>query len=474
MGHIDRLIKSIISSFKPCPKPRIGPNRRPLRFPLPDNIRSRRKRAQFLAVGMVVLTLAGMSLMSYTWFYLPPLQQTNHKYNINSLIIRTNENGDQLWNYSHIIAMEVSLPDTNAGWVDVVECSDGGLALIAPSLNRKDGITTWSLLLTRLDSRGTLLWTQYYDGFNPELGFSIIESRTGGFVIAGTNRFLDTNTNRWNRDVFLLRTDSNGEKIWLQTYGESKDEWGFSVIECTSGGFALAGMIEVRNMTMDSVLLIRIDEDGTEIWKKIQGMASQDVGLSLVECNDEGFAISGSVQAEGRSDMDVILVRTDLNGNRLWRFVDNQTSNNRGYSLVELNNCEFAITGAMRKPPDYGGGCMDLPRETLLMQVDTNGDLLWNRSLHDKNWEPIAYGGFYLDCWSCSVINPREGGFVLAGTVDTHYTIRDLDMSLFRVDETGYVLWIRTFGLKSWEISSSLVESDSRGFVIAGVQIIPC
>ncbi|MFW9794194.1 MAG: hypothetical protein ACFFEE_07830 [Candidatus Thorarchaeota archaeon] len=471
MGQIDWITRSLKSAFKPCPKPGTGPGRRPLRFPVPDKIRSQRKRTQLIAIGMALITLTGLSILSQWQLFFYPLQQTNHRYNLNSLIIRTNENGDQLWNYSHTIAAGVGMPDTDARWTDIVECDDGGFALIAPILNRKAGITTWSLQLIRLDESGNLLWICNFDDINPELCFSIIESRSGGFAIAGTNRYFNEDDGDWNRDIFLLRTDTNGEKLWLQTYGESEDEWCSSIVECTSGGFALAGMIEFNNETSDGVILLRTDEDGTETWRKHLGCASEDVGLSLVECKDEGFAISGSIELDSCYDSDVLLVRTDLNGNRLWRFVDNQTSYCRGYSLVEVNDCDFMITGAIRKPSESKSVCQILPTETLLMQINANGDLEWNRSLHDKEWEPLAYHGYYLDCWSCSIINPQEGGFVLAGTVDADYCIRDWDMSLFRVDSSGRLQWIRTFGLTSWEISSSLVESSAGGFVIAGLQI---
>ncbi|MCK4484401.1 MAG: hypothetical protein KAU89_06230 [Candidatus Thorarchaeota archaeon] len=68
---------------------------------------------------------------------------------------------------------------------DVVQLSDGGFALLGWLKNTSSGeCAAW---LTRTNSDGEMIWNKTYDtgGFGSDLGYSLIEVSTGGYLIAG-------------------------------------------------------------------------------------------------------------------------------------------------------------------------------------------------------------------------------------------------------------------------------------------------
>ena len=127
------------------------------------------------------------------------------------------------------------------------------------------------------------------------------------------------------QDIYLIKTDSKGNKIWNKTYGGTASERLMSVIETDDKGFAVGGISETEANQRD-YLLMKIDSAGNLEWNQTFGGNSPECWAniwpgycSLVQISDGGYAFIGNTESfstEGGSD--IWLVKTDANGNAVW------------------------------------------------------------------------------------------------------------------------------------------------------------
>src|ERR1022692_3156945 len=65
-------------------------------------------------------------------------------------------------------------------------------------------------------------------------GASVRQTSDGGFIATG---YAASN----GGDVYLMRTDSNGDSLWTNMFGGTSNEHGYSVEQTSDGGFIVAG-----------------------------------------------------------------------------------------------------------------------------------------------------------------------------------------------------------------------------------------
>ena len=148
------------------------------------------------------------------------------------------------------------------------------------------------------------LWTRTYGGTDWDEGCSVQECAGGGFIIAGV-----TGAFGGDYDVYLIRTNADGDTLWTKTYGETGDDWGCSVQECAGGGFVIAGVTYSFGAGSYDVYLIRTDSEGDTLWTKTCGGTGGDYGESVQECAEGGFIIAGRTKSFGAGSYDVYLIR---------------------------------------------------------------------------------------------------------------------------------------------------------------------
>ncbi len=157
------------------------------------------------------------------------------------------------------------------------------------------------------------LWTKTYGGIYNEVGRSIVEVSTGGFLIAGNTQSFGAG----GEDIYLIRTNEIGDTLWTKTYGGSRNEIAYSVIEVSSGGFLITGYTNSYGAGSTDVYLIRTDLNGDTLWTRTFGGALNDEGRSAVEISSNGYLIAGTTGSFAENGTDFWLIRVDSNGNIL-------------------------------------------------------------------------------------------------------------------------------------------------------------
>jgi len=305
-----------------------------------------------------------------------------------------------------------------AGWdggYSVQETRDGGFIITGET----DSFGAWSLetdvYLIKTDSQGNKLWEKTFGGGLVYCGYSVQETRDGGFIIAGK---AIPSGEVWY-DVYLIRTDSQGNKLWEKTFGDWDDDRGYSVQETSDGGFIITGRTEYFGGGGD-VYLIKTDAQGNKLWERTFGGGVVDCGYSVQETRDGGYIIAGATSSFGAGGSDVYLIKTDSQGNKLWERTFGGGSDDWGYSVQETRDGGYIIAGATSS---FGAGGSDV----YLIKTDSQGNELWERT----------FGGGGEEC-GYSVHETRDGGFIIAGWTDS-FGAGGADVYLIKTDSQGLV-----------------------------------
>jgi hypothetical protein len=325
----------------------------------------------------------------------------------------------------------------------VVECQSGGFALAGYTDSL--GAGKEDFWLVRTDSDGEVLWSHTYGGAGSDLATSVIECSTGGFVLVGYTESFSAG----RADIWLVRTDADGNYLWSQTFGGSQPDWGEAIIEVTGGGYAVIGVTESYGAGLWDMWLLRTDEDGNLLWNQTFGDSSYDGGCSLVEVSSGGFALTGWTRSYGAGNDDGWLIRTDHAGNELWSKTYGGPDYDDSYAVIEVSDGGFALTGYTSSS---GNGRADV----WLIRTDSHGDAIWTQS----------FGGSDSDA-GYSLVECAEGGFAITGSTYS-FGAGDGDFWLLQTDSNGHLLWDYAYGGPDNDGAQALIEVSDGGFLLVG------
>jgi len=236
----------------------------------------------------------------------------------------------------------------DAGW-SVIECENGDIAFCG----RVSNLATPSLdyWLIRTDSSGNELWNGTYGGASDDECYSLKECSNGDFILAGWTESFGAGS----KDGMLVRTDSSGNRIWNYTYGGIADDIAMCVIECSDGGIAVTGYTQSYGGPDWDMWVFKTDSNGNMLWNETYGLDQDDTGNSLVEARDGGLTILGNTKSFTSGWNDVWLVHTNSTGGALW-------NSSYGYSaggdwvlgssgLIKCRNNGYAIAASTYDGP---------------------------------------------------------------------------------------------------------------------------
>ncbi len=311
--------------------------------------------------------------------------------------------------------------------------------------------TTWltNELAPRVSAQFEL-WDSTYGTIGRDEAGYMIEVSSGGFLMAGGS---DAGTGT-NRDAWLVRIDDDGNQLWNQSYarvgGYVERFW--HVVECSDGGFAATGNAPADILSLnDDVLVLRTDANGNQLWNRTFGGSNSEVGWGIVEVSGGGYAIISETDQYGAGLADMWLIRLDANGNHLWNKTYGGSGVDTGFSLVETSG-GFALFG---RTESIGAGGSDL----WLVRVDASGNHLWNQT----------YGGTDHE-WGLQIQELDNGDFGLSGdTLSFGINSGSYENAFFlRVTATGTHLWNHTYGGTDTEYAFDFKELSDGSFVLAG------
>jgi uncharacterized delta-60 repeat protein len=333
---------------------------------------------------------------------------------------------------------------TSGDWAySVQQTSDGGY--IVAGGTRSFGAGWSDIFLVKTDANGNVQWAKTYGGTGDEEAFSVQQTSDGGYIVAGYTHSFGAG----GYDAFLIKTDADGNIQWAKTYGGTVGDYASSVQQTSDGGYIVAGYTVSFGAGNTDIFLIKTDANGNVQWAKTYGGTGSDIAWSVQQTSEGGYIVAGYTLSFGAGDYDFFLIKTDANGNLQWAKTYGGTGDDRAYSVQQTTDGGYIVAGWTSS---FGAGGGDI----FLIKTDANGNIIWAKT----------YGGTNGDLAS-SVQQTSDGGYIVAGYTRS-FGAGDYDFFLIKTDANGNVQWAKTYGGTNTDYARYVQQTSDGGYIVAG------
>ena len=276
-------------------------------------------------------------------------------------LVKTDSNGNMMWNRTY------GGPSEDKAY-SVQQTSDNGYIVAGTTTSYGAGLVDFWLVKT--DANGIMQWSRVYGGAGDDYAFCVRQVNDGGFIVAGyTDSF-----GAGSSDFWLVKTDSSGIMEWNKTYGGVGSDKAFSVAQTANGGYAVAGETSSFGAGNLDVWLIKTDSNGNMMWDRTYGGASVDTARSIQETIDGGYVIAGWTNSFGAGGTDFWLLKADSSGYLQWNKTYGDTYDEEAYAVGLTSDQGYIIAGGMTSLYSLGGW------DFWQVKTDVNGNMQWNQS----------------------------------------------------------------------------------------------
>jgi len=239
----------------------------------------------------------------------------------NIMVLKIAPDGTLLWNKNY------GSTGIENGF-DIVEAHEGGYIIVGNYQN-----PTANISFLKIDKDGNQNWTKTLSNAKTTEGNVIRPTTDGGYIVSGY-----TLTDDFGMQGYLVKLNASVELVWEKTYGDNNIDFFKSVLETPDGGFIGVG---VNNrfwsveFVYDDVWLVKTDSDGNQIWEQKYGGDKSQYAADIIPKRNGGYAVTGETGSYRDKDR-VYLLGIDTDGTIT--SIDNIMSEINSGSLSLLQN----------------------------------------------------------------------------------------------------------------------------------------
>jgi hypothetical protein len=325
------------------------------------------------------------------------------------------------------------------------------------------------------------LWDKRFGGTNQDFMKTMLPYGANGYLLGGTSSSGANGDKSLSSfggvDSWVIKTDSNGIKLWDRRYGGSGDDFLVKMLPTPDGNLLLGGRFSsgtsggnIASYGKGGVDygFVKLDMNGNPLWDKKIGGTDNDVLTDMVNTPDNGFLLGGySLSPSGgdktsnnqSTQYDFWVVKTDNNGNKLWdKNFGNFSSYNNLKKIVPMANT-FLLCG---DASSYNFG-QPTPSDFAIVKIDSIGNKIWEKSINGSSDD------VFFDAVSVT------GGTVLVGKSNSNSNINKTENSkggydywLIKIDNNGTILWDKTIGGSGEDVPSKIKTLADGSLIIVG------
>ena len=266
--------------------------------------------------------------------------------------------------------------------------------------------------------------------------------------------------------------ENKGNAItWDKTFGGSREDMGFSIIQTENGGYAVAGYtildrekrkdtwraklgyIELTEEKKQDFWIIKLDKNGNMEWDEVFGEKGTDIANSIIQTRDGGYAVAGSIWTIYARKQDIWIIKLDENGNTEWGKLFDEDENDIAYSIIQTEDGGYAVAGGTGKRVWGETNCW-------VIKLDAKGNMEWENNFGGTGWDEIY-----------SIIQTKDGSFIATGCVWSKGAGRG-DIYVAKLNKKGNLVWDKTFGGSENDEAHSIIQTDDGGYAVAGFTVL--
>ena len=343
----------------------------------------------------------------------------------------------------------------------------------------------------------TILCQKNYGGSDYDYMHSGIKTADGGFFYGGRSNspigfdITQNSTNLYGLhnpamyDIWVVKTDNNGNLQWQRKIRTNKEENFITVDQTTDGGYVIASTTEsgigldktTAYLGGDDFWLLKLDSQGTILWQKELGGTGAEYTSAVKATSDGGCIFGGTSWSHpsatktedctgGNSNPDYWVVKFDALGNIEWDntigglygdYLDQvmQTSDG-GYMVSGVSNSNISGDKTSNNFSIDGNH-----NDFWLVKLNSLGVVEWDKSI-------LGDGNEYNLC----TIQSQDGGYLIAGnsgssaTGDKSFTSTSWDIWLLKLTSNGSIEWEKTIGGSLYDFVNSITQNTNGDYII--------
>ena len=254
--------------------------------------------------------------------------------------------------------------------------------------------------------------------------------------------------------LFLILILSNANTFcqitFQKTFGGVNDDVFVDFEKTDDNGLLVLGYTNSFGMGENDIIITKLNSAGDIQWSKLYGNSGDDRGHEIKKTNNGDFIICGQTKSSGAGSDDIYILRVDNNGNLLWSktYGGSDWDQPRG-KAIEMANGDFIIISTTLS---FGAG----GKKIHFLRISSSGDMLLTKT----------YGGGPDNDWAHDFIPVNNGDIIIGGRIN--HTLGGSFGGLIRIDETGNVLWAKSYNTSGFCKFYRLKQSDNGNIIAVG------
>ncbi len=330
------------------------------------------------------------------------------------------------------------------------------------------------ILVAKFDTSGNKLWTRMFGTSAGERAFGITADQAGNIYVAGyTSGNLDGYTNAGINDLFIMKLDPDGNKLWTHQMGTSRDDKAYDVSVDASGNVYVVGVTGYNSVAGeagldgnisaggDDLFIVKYDNDGNKLWTRQMGTFSSEhaTGATVDEAGNAYVAGYSGTSLDGSTPNGVFVIKYDTNGNNLWtRQIEGAAGAAYFYRISLGADGHLYLAGTAGT--DLDGNINIGGYDAFVAKYDTDGNKIWTRIM-----------GTTVHDWAYGVAVSSDGVYVTgesSGDLDGWANCGLSDTFVAKYDFDGNKIWSRLFGGTSVDSGQGIIADLNGELYIAG------
>ncbi|RFC55616.1 T9SS type A sorting domain-containing protein [Brumimicrobium aurantiacum] len=289
-----------------------------------------------------------------------------------------------------------------------------------------------------------------------------------------------TTSNFGDIDIWVVSMDNNNTILWQRGFGGTATDDLVKMIETSDGNVLIGGFSDswingnktAPNKGLSDFWIIKIDDQGNELWQKTYGGSGNDYFSDFVEFDDgsillvgESYSgISGDKTESSYGQNDGWIVKIDAQGNVLWDKTIGGSDDDGFISVALDENENIFVTGSSSSPisglkTEDSYGSMDY----WVLKLDENGNVMWDRTI----------GGTGIDL-SSKLVYSENRLFVIGNTLSglsgtkTESSRGSNDIWITKLNQNGAILMDKAYGGNNVDNETNTLLTESGELVMVG------
>ena len=175
------------------------------------------------------------------------------------------------------------------------------------------GLGKEDVYILKLNQNGDKIWEKTFGGLLNGETDALQVLPDGSIIVVGRIGSFEAG---W--DVYVLKLDKNGNKVWEKTFGGSGNDGANALHILSDGTIIVAGYKGSYGVLDPDVYILKLDKNGSKIWEKTFGGSGFDWAEALQVLSDSSIIIAGYTGSFGAGGWDVYVLKLDENGNKIW------------------------------------------------------------------------------------------------------------------------------------------------------------